>query len=51
MEIRPITPNEWKYTYSQSMFAERMEKNGAAYEPMQQEPQAVKPPKHKDLEL
>lgn len=31
-------------------FAERMEKNGAAYEPIQQEPQAAKSPKHKDLE-
>lgn len=31
-------------------FAERMEKNGATYEPIPAEPQAVKAPKHKNLE-
>ena len=31
-------------------FAERMEKNGATYEPITAEPQAVKAPKHKDHE-
>lgn len=31
-------------------FAERMEKNGATYEPIKTEPQAVKAPKHKDPE-
>lgn len=31
-------------------FAERMEKNGATYEPKQTEPQAAKPPKKKDYE-
>lgn len=31
-------------------FAERMEKNGATYEPLPAEPQAVKAPKHKNLE-
>lgn len=31
-------------------FAERMEKNGAAYEPIKTEPQAAKPPKKKDYE-
>lgn len=31
-------------------FAECMEKNGATYEPIPAEPQAVKAPKHKNLE-
>lgn len=31
-------------------FAERMEKNGASYEPLPTEPQAAKKPKYKDLE-
>lgn len=31
-------------------FAKRMEKNGATYEPLPAEPQAVKAPKHKNLE-
>lgn len=31
-------------------FAERMEKNGASYEPLPIEPQAAKKPKHKDKE-
>lgn len=31
-------------------FAERMERNGATYEPIPTEPQAVKAPKHKNLE-
>ena len=31
-------------------FAERMQKNGATYEPIKAEPQATKAPKHKDYE-
>jgi len=31
-------------------FAERMEKNGASYEPMKSDPQAAKAPKNKDYE-
>ena len=31
-------------------FAERMEQNGATYEPIPAEPQAVKAPKHQNLE-
>ena len=38
------------YLYHICEFAERMEKNGATYEPILAEPQAVKAPKHKNLE-